>query len=127
VLIHEYRGELPRNRTEALFVGISYSTGAPDGRTFTGKGYTVKRKILRAVSIAAITGAGLFAFSAPAAAHPHDYGYGGGMYSGFNAGFFNGNQYSSVYQSPTSICGNSIAIFGFASAGCHGGAYAINW
>jgi hypothetical protein len=88
----------------------------------------VKRKILRAVSIAAITGAGLFAFSAPAAAHGgggYD-GYGGGMYSGYNAGFFNGNQYSFVYQRPTSVCGNAIAIFGFASAGCHGGAYAYN-
>lgn len=86
----------------------------------------MKRKILRAASIAAITGAGLFAFSAPAAAYG-GYGGGSGMYSGFNAGFFNGNQYSSVYQSPTSICGNSIAIFGFASSSCHGGAYAINW
>jgi hypothetical protein len=84
----------------------------------------VKRKILRAVSVAAITGAGLFAFSAPAAAHP---GHGGGQFSGFNAGFFNGNQYSFVYQRPTSICGNSIAIFGFASSNCYGGAYAINW
>ena len=87
----------------------------------------MKRKILRAVSIAAITGAGLFAFSAPAAAYGGGWGGGGGMYSGFNSGFFNGNQYSSVFQSPTSICGNSIAILGFASAGCHGGAYAINW
>ena len=91
----------------------------------------MKRKILRAASIAAITGAGLFAFSAPAAAHGGGgyggySGYGGGMYSGYNAGFFNGNQYSSVYQSPTSICGNSIAIFGFASASCRGGAYAYN-
>jgi hypothetical protein len=83
----------------------------------------VKRKILRAVSIAAITGAGLFAFSAPAAAHSNH----GGQYSGFNAGFFNGNQYSYVYQRPTSICGNSIAILGFASSSCQGGAYAINW
>ena len=85
----------------------------------------MKRKILRAVSIAAITGAGLFAFSAPAAAH--DGWGGGGMYSGFNAGFFNGNQYSYVYQSPTSICGNSFAFMGFASSSCGGGAYAINW
>jgi hypothetical protein len=86
----------------------------------------VKRKILRAVSIAAITGAGLFAFSAPAAAHS-GHGQGSGMYSGYNAGFFNGNQFSYVYQRPTSICGNSIAIFGFASSSCQGGAYAINW
>jgi hypothetical protein len=103
----------------------------------------VKRKILRAVSIAALTGAGLFAFSAPAAAHGghHDYdrydrygynsysGWGGGwggMYSGYNAGFGNGNQFSSVIQAPTSVCGNAIAIAGFASASCHGGAYAYN-
>lgn len=97
----------------------------------------MKRKILRAVSIAAITGAGLFAFSAPAAAHGNDgydgYGYnsygggwGGGMYSGYNAGFGNGNQYSSVIQAPVSVCGNAVAIFGFASASCRGGAYAYN-
>ena len=85
----------------------------------------MKRKILRAVSIAAITGAGLFAFSAPAAAHPHDHG--SGMYSGFNAGFFNGNQTSYVYQNPVSYCGNSFAFMGFASSSCGGGAYAINW
>lgn len=113
------------------------------GRIPTGKGKIVKRKILRAASIAAITGAGLFAFSAPAMAHgghgggyggynsyDSDNGYGGGygsgMYSGYNAGFFNGNQYSYVYQAPTSICGNAIAIAGFASASCRGGAYAYN-
>ena len=95
----------------------------------------MKRKILRAVSIAAITGAGLFAFSAPAAAHGNHgydgYGYnsygGGGMYSGYNAGFFNGNQFRSVVQAPVSVCGNSIAVLGFASSSCGGGAYAINW
>jgi hypothetical protein len=102
----------------------------------------VKKTILRAVSIAAITGAGLFAFSAPAAAHGNhgggyggyssynsyddDYGYGRGMYSGYNAGFFNGNQYSYVQQTPISVCGNAIAVFGFASASCRGGAYAYN-
>ncbi|GAA1036212.1 hypothetical protein GCM10009557_46330 [Virgisporangium ochraceum] len=102
----------------------------------------MKRKILRAVSIAAITGAGLFAFSAPAAAHGghhyDDYGYnsynsyggyggwGGGMWSGYNAGFGNGNQFSSVIQAPVSVCGNAIAIAGFASASCRGGAYAYN-
>lgn len=88
----------------------------------------MKRKILRATAVAAIAGAGLFAFSAPAAAAPGwGGGFGGGQYSGYNAGFFNGNQYSYVYQSPTSICGNSIAILGFASSSCRGGAYAYNW
>ncbi len=103
----------------------------------------MKRKILRAVSIAAITGAGLFAFSAPAMAHGghgggyggyNSYsgygngygGYGGGMYSGYNAGFFSGNQFSSVFQAPISVCGNSVAILGFASSSCRGGAYAYN-
>lgn len=101
----------------------------------------MKRKILRAVSVAAITGAGLFAFSAPAAAHgggwgggygaynSYDDGYGysrGGMYSGYNFGAFNGNQFSSVFQAPISVCGNSIAILGFASSSCRGGAFAYN-
>jgi hypothetical protein len=80
----------------------------------------VKRKILRAVSVAAITGAGLFAFSTPAQAHPHQF-------SAFNTGFFTGNQFSYVYQQPISVCGNSIAILGFASSSCRGGAYAYNW
>jgi hypothetical protein len=84
----------------------------------------VKRKILRAASIAAITGAGLFAFSAPAAAHPH-FG-GSGQYSAYNAGFFSGNQFSSVVQAPISVCGNAVAIGGFASASCRGGSYAWN-
>ncbi len=117
----------PETATKPRSLGLAIP-GRSKRTHITGKGNTVKRKILRAVSVAAITGAGLFAFSAPAAAHPyHGDGWGNGMYSGFNAGFFNGNQYSSVYQSPTSICGNSFAFMGFASSSCHGGAYAINW
>jgi hypothetical protein len=80
----------------------------------------VKRKILRAVSVAAIAGAGLFAFSTPAQAHP-------GQWSMFNSGFGTGNQFSYVHQAPFNFCGNSIAILGFSSASCRGGAYAFNW
>jgi len=49
------------------------------------------------------------------------------MWSGWNAGFFNGNQYSSVTQVPINVCGNSIAVLGFASSSCRGGAYAYNY
>jgi hypothetical protein len=71
------------------------------------------------VSVAAIAGAGLFAFSAPAQAAPKQF-------SAFNTGFFTGNQFSFVYQQPIAVCGNAIAIFGFASASCDGRAIAIN-
>jgi hypothetical protein len=49
-----------------------------------------------------------------------------GQVSGFNAGFLTGNQISSVVQVPISVCGNSIAILGFADASCVGGAAAVN-
>jgi hypothetical protein len=49
-----------------------------------------------------------------------------GQVSGFNAGFLTGNQISSVVQVPISVCGNSIAILGFADASCVGGAGAVN-
>ena len=48
------------------------------------------------------------------------------MVSGFNAGLLNGNQVSSVIQVPISVCGNSIAVLGFADASCVGGAGAVN-
>jgi intracellular sulfur oxidation DsrE/DsrF family protein len=50
----------------------------------------------------------------------------GDMVSGFNAGLLNGNQLSSVVQVPVSVCGNSIAVLGFADAACVGGASAVN-
>jgi hypothetical protein len=49
-----------------------------------------------------------------------------GQVSGFNAGVLTGNQLSSVVQVPISVCGNSIAILGFADASCVGGAGAVN-
>jgi hypothetical protein len=77
----------------------------------------VKRRILRLVAATAIASAGVLAFGAPAQAHQYSFG---------NTGFFSGNQFSFVQQTPISVCGNAIAIFGFASASCHGGAWAIN-
>jgi hypothetical protein len=44
--------------------------------------------------------------------------------SGFNAGVANGNQISNVLQVPINVCGNSIAVLGFADASCGGGAVA---
>jgi hypothetical protein len=82
----------------------------------------VKRRILRLVAATAIATAGLAAFGAPAQAHPHF-----DQYSAGNFGLFTGNQFKFVYQQPTTVCGNAIAIFGFASAGCQGNAYAISW
>ena len=50
--------------------------------------------------------------------------------TGFNAGVLNGNQTSTTIQVPVNVCGNAIAVAGFASANCSGGAYANaggNW
>src|SRR4051794_17811743 len=44
--------------------------------------------------------------------------------TGFNAGVGNGNQISNTVQVPINVCGNAIAVAGFASANCSGGAYA---
>jgi hypothetical protein len=49
-----------------------------------------------------------------------------GQVSGFNTGILSGNQISSVIQVPVSVCGNSIAVLGFADASCVGGAGAVN-
>jgi hypothetical protein len=48
------------------------------------------------------------------------------MATGFNAGILSGNQVSNVVQVPVSVCGNSIALLGFADASCTGGASANN-
>jgi len=77
----------------------------------------VKRQILRMVAGTAIAGAGVLAFAAPAQA----------QISWGNSGFLSGNQVSNVTQVPISVCGNAIAVFGFASASCQGGAYAVNY
>src|SRR5690349_9489156 len=50
--------------------------------------------------------------------------------TGNNAGVLNGNQSSTTIQMPVNVCGNAIAVAGFASANCTGGAYANaggNW
>jgi len=78
----------------------------------------VKRQILRLVAGTAIAGAGLLAFGAPAQAAQVSFG---------NSGFMSGNQFSSVVQAPVSVCGNAIAVGGFATASCRGGATAINY
>jgi hypothetical protein len=77
----------------------------------------VKRQILRLVAGTAIAGAGLLAFAAPAQA----------QVSIGNSGFLSGNQVSNVTQIPINVCGNAIAVGGFATASCRGGAYAVNY
>src|SRR5690349_11730666 len=44
--------------------------------------------------------------------------------TGYNAGILNGNQLSNTIQLPINVCGNSIAVLGFADASCGGGAVA---
>jgi hypothetical protein len=45
-------------------------------------------------------------------------GGGGSWSSGPNAGVLNGNQTAISVDVPITVCGNAIAIFGFASASC---------
>jgi hypothetical protein len=78
----------------------------------------VKRQILRLVAGTAIAGAGLLTFAAPASAAQISFG---------NSGVLSGNQVSNVVQAPISICGNAVAVGGFATARCRGGATAINY
>ncbi|WP_238009692.1 chaplin family protein [Dactylosporangium sp. AC04546] len=46
--------------------------------------------------------------------------------TGYNAGLLNGNQFDTTLQLPINLCGNSIAILGFSSASCGGGAVAVD-
>ncbi|HEY8482456.1 MAG TPA: chaplin [Spirillospora sp.] len=39
-----------------------------------------------------------------------------------NVGVGNGNQVHAPINVPISVCGNAVAVFGYAQAGCHGGA-----
>ena len=50
----------------------------------------------------------------------------GAMNTGFNSGIGNGNQVTTVLQAPINVCGNSIALLGFASADCNGGSAVAN-
>ena len=49
---------------------------------------------------------------------------GGNWTTGYNAGVLNGNQASTTVQVPIDLCGNAIAVAGFSSASCSGGAWA---
>ncbi|GAA0743831.1 DUF320 domain-containing protein [Dactylosporangium roseum] len=77
----------------------------------------MKRWLIRSVQVAALAMGGL-ALTGTAAHADWD--------SGPNVGFLNGNQSSTTVQAPVNICGNSLAIIGFASANCDGGAYAYS-
>ncbi|MEU0553552.1 chaplin family protein [Dactylosporangium sp. NPDC006015] len=46
--------------------------------------------------------------------------------TGYNAGLLNGNQFDTTLQLPVNVCGNSIAVLGFADASCGGGAAAVD-
>jgi hypothetical protein len=78
----------------------------------------MKRWLIRSVQVAALAMGGLALTGT--AAHADSWN------SGPNIGLFNGNQSSTTIQTPVNICGNSLAIIGFASANCNGGAYAVN-
>ena len=77
----------------------------------------MNRWLIRSVQIAALSLGGLALTGT--AAHA-DWN------SGPNVGIFNGNQTSTTVQVPVNICGNAVAIVGFANANCDGGAYAVN-
>ncbi|GLZ81235.1 hypothetical protein Afil01_60420 [Actinorhabdospora filicis] len=54
------------------------------------------------------------------------HGHGHNMTTGHNYGVLNGNQASTDVQVPVTVCGNAIAIFGVANAGCQGDATATS-
>ena len=54
------------------------------------------------------------------------HGHGHNLTTGDNFGLLNGNQADTDVQVPVTVCGNSIAILGVASSGCHGNATASN-
>ena len=56
----------------------------------------------------------------------HGHGHGHNLTTGHNYGIGNGNQADTDVQAPVSICGNAIALFGVANAGCQGDATAAN-
>jgi hypothetical protein len=48
----------------------------------------------------------------------------GSMTTGYNAGVASGNQVNTLVQVPVNICGNAVAVAGFADASCGGGSSA---
>ena len=42
----------------------------------------------------------------------------GDWVTGYNAGIGNGNQTSFTFQAPINVCGNAVAVLGFANGRC---------
>jgi hypothetical protein len=110
----------------ALSDGSGMTTGFNSG---VGSGNQISNVIQVPVDLCgnAISLAGFASASCVGGAGASNGGGGAeGMTTGFNAGVLSGNQISNVVQVPVSVCGNSIAVLGFADASCVGGAWANN-
>ncbi|WP_067481246.1 chaplin family protein [Actinomadura hibisca] len=59
-------------------------------------------------------------------AHVHNGGSGGGQTTSGKHGVASGNQVNAPISAPVNACGNSLALFGQAEAGCKGGATVNN-
>jgi hypothetical protein len=124
----DYSTEGTANRTEDWTSG--YNAGVLNGNQFASTVQTPINVSGNAIALLGFAGAssqggawavkGESATTESAAATESDHT------TGYNAGLLNGNQFDSTVQVPINLCGNAIAVLGFASANCGGGATAIN-
>jgi hypothetical protein len=76
--------------------------------------------IMKLAAATGIIAFGMLAGTAPAIAGTHP---GGGNYTSGDGSILGGNQIIAPTSTAFNFCGNAIAIFGIAGAGCHGGAF----
>jgi hypothetical protein len=77
----------------------------------------MKTWVRHSLNVGALTAGALLASAAAAHAHPT-------MASTGNVGALNGTQALVPIQAPVNLCGNAVAVAGFAGAGCEGGSAA---
>ncbi|WP_432833587.1 chaplin family protein [Dactylosporangium sp. CA-092794] len=123
-----YAAESAANRTEDWTSG--FNAGLLNGNQFDTTAQLPINVSGNAIALLGFAGAssqgGAWAVKGESAAATESARTEGDHTTGYNAGLLNGNQLSTVLQAPINLCGNSIAILGFASASCDGGATAIN-
>jgi hypothetical protein len=75
----------------------------------------------RVAGVLATTAAAVAMMGAPAFASTSNH-HGGGDYNVGNISVLSGNTVNIPISIPVNVCGNAIAILGFAEASCQGGA-----
>jgi ChpA-C len=77
----------------------------------------MKTWVRHSLNVGALTAGALLASGTAAHAQPN-------MLSTDNVGIGNGTQVFAPIQAPVNVCGNAVAVAGFAAAGCEGGSAA---